>query len=157
MPVLANLKHEVFAQLLAQGTPASPAYVKAGYKKDDANAVRLAGNDKVRTRVRELAAEGAERAGVTIDRVIAEMAKIGFSDIRKAVSWDGNRVEMLQSHAIDDDTAGAIAEVAKTKDGVRIKFHDKASALLNLGKHLGMFREQQEISGRIEVSWLPPQ
>jgi hypothetical protein len=29
----------------------------------------------------------ASKAGVTVDRIVAELAKIGFSDIRKALDW----------------------------------------------------------------------
>ena len=33
-----------------------------------------------------------------------------------------------------------------TKDGIEIKMHDKASALVNIGKHLGLFTDKLEIS-----------
>ena len=153
MPVLSNPKYEIFAQELAKGTPASQAYVIAGYSKNDGNASRLNGNEKVRARVAELLAASAERAGVTIDRITAELAKIGFADIRKAVKWgdgvavsdeDGNvqisnGIALIGSDQVDDDTAGAIAEVSQTKDGLKLKMHDKRGALIDLGRHLGMF------------------
>jgi hypothetical protein len=43
---------------------------------------------------------------------------------------------LLSSTDIDDDTAAAISEVRKTKDGIAIKFYDKRAALAELGKHL---------------------
>jgi len=153
MPILSNPKHELFAQELAKGSPASQAYVSAGYSKNDGNASRLNGNEKVRARVDELLTASAEKAGVTISRIVNELAKIGFSDIRKAIKWgdgvavfddDGNvqisnGVALVGSDAIDDDAAGAVAEVSQTKDGLKLKMHDKRAALVDLGRHLGMF------------------
>ena len=105
-----------------------------------------------------------ERSGL-LDRVgawVLELAKVGYSDIRKAVRWgeeiaikdaEGNEaisngVAMLDSAEIDDDTAAAIAEVAQTRDGIKIKFHDKLGALEKIGKHLGMFVDRHEHSGK---------
>lgn len=170
MPLLSNPKHERFAQELAKGLSASAAYVAAGYAKSDSNASRLSGNEKVRARVQELLQEGAERAGVTVQRVVEELAKIGFSDIRKAVEWKGelvteednpdggdvlviknivtNHVHLVSSDEVDDDTAAAIAEIRQTREGLAIKLHDKRAALVDLGKHLGMFKERIEHTGK---------
>jgi phage terminase small subunit len=67
---------------------------------------------------------------------------------------------MLDSAEIDDDTAAAIAEVAQTRDGIKIKFHDKLGALEKIGKHLGMFVDRHEHSGKdggpIETRELSP-
>lgn len=170
MPILSNSKHELFAQGLAQGKSASAAYIDAGYEANAGNAGRLNRNEHVRARVEELLFAGAERAGVTIDRVVAELAKIGFSDIRKIVRWrsariteednpDGgdvlvvrnivtNMVEIIGSEDVDDDTAGAISEISQNeKGGVKIKMHDKPGSLEKLGRHLGMFPGKVEVSG----------
>jgi phage terminase small subunit len=55
---------------------------------------------------------------------------------------------MLDSAEIDDDTAAAIAEVSQTRDGIRIKFHDKLGALEKIGKHLGMLVDRHEHTGK---------
>ena len=63
MPVLAQSKHEKFAQLIAKGVSATNAYLSAGYAKVGAaqNASRLITNDKVLARIKERQAEVAER------------------------------------------------------------------------------------------------
>ena len=66
MPILPNPRHERFAQALAKGKPACAAYEEAGYRRNDGNAVRLKGNEKIKTRVSELQGQGAERAIVTL-------------------------------------------------------------------------------------------
>ena len=158
MAILKNAKHELFAQEIAKGATAAQAYVIAGYTKNDGNAIRLKGNEKIVARVEELMRASAEKAGVTVDRIVSELAKIGFGDIRRAVTWgaavavddgDGgtkiaNGVALINSQDLSDDDAAAISEVAQTKDGLRIKFHDKRAALVDLGRHLGMFVEKSE-------------
>jgi phage terminase small subunit len=166
MPVLSNAKHELFAQEVAKGTPLEKAYALAGYKPDPKNAARLTKNDAVRTRIDELLTLAAEKAGVTIQSVMSELAKIGFSDIRRAVKWghgiavegDGgevriaNGVSLIASDEIDDDTAAAISEVTQTKEGLKVKFHDKRAALVDLGRHLGMFKDKTESAVTITVN-----
>lgn len=163
MPILANPRHELFAQELAKGKSADEAYVIAGYSANRGNAARMNANESVQKRVEEIMQRGAERAEITVSKVLTELAKIGFSDIRKAVEWrsrlevkaqdaDGmpvalnvNDVALVNSEDLDDETAAAIAEVSQGKDGgLKIKLHDKRAALVDIGKHLGMFVERSE-------------
>jgi len=165
MPVLTNRKYELVAQGLAEGLTESDAYERAGYKRHDGNAGRCARDPRVQARVAEILAEGAEKAGVTVQRIVDELAKIAFADIRKAVKWRGhltresdnpdggdvlvikeivtNHVALVDGDEIDDDTAAAISEISQNQSGgVKLKMHDKLSALEKLGKHLGMFKDQ---------------
>ncbi|MFO1124000.1 MAG: terminase small subunit [Methylocystis sp.] len=166
MPVLENPRHEIFAREIAKGASQREAYRAAGYEGDersmDANAARLIADDRVAIRVQEIQAAAAKRAEITIERTLLELAKIGYADIRKAIRWgegiavkdaDGNEaisngVAMLGSDEIDDDTAASIAEVAQTRDGIKVKFHDKLAALEKIGKHLGMFVDRHEHYGK---------
>ncbi len=63
MPVLANSKHELFAQFASKGLSAAESYVKAGYSKAGAlqNGSRLIGNDNISARIKELQTAVAER------------------------------------------------------------------------------------------------
>jgi phage terminase small subunit len=104
----------------------------------------------------------ADRTDITADRVLKELAKIGFADIRKAIKWQGtlvteednpdggdtltiknvvtNNVQLVSSEEIDDETAAAISEISQnTNGGIKLKLHDKRAALVDIGKHLGMF------------------
>lgn len=183
MSVIGNARHERFAQEVAAGKSATEAYVVAGYSGTEAaaavSASRLLKNANVRQRISEIQAEAAKRAGITVEKVIAELAKIGFADIRRAVEWRGsltreqdnpdggdvlvikeifsNHVRLLDSDKIDDATAAAIAEVKQSPTGgLSIKFHDKQAALVNLGKHLGMFVEKHELTGKDGEPLAPP-
>lgn len=112
-----------------------------------------------------------EKLAITKEAVLGELAKIGFADIRKAVEWRGNmtretdqpdggdvlvikeitnqQVRLIDSDKIDDDTAAAIAEVRQSPTGgLSIKLHDKRGALVDLGRHLGLFKERVELTGK---------
>lgn len=166
MPVLANARHERFAQELAKGKSATQAYIEAGYEPNRHNAARLNTNEHIADRVQEILTAGAQRAEITVAKVLREYARIGFSDIRNAVNWhaltsemaeedeDGvpkvqtvNEVALVASDEMDFDTARAIAEISQTdKGGLKIKFHDKKGALDSIARHLGMFVDRSEIS-----------
>jgi hypothetical protein len=62
MAILSNPRHEQFAQLVAQGSPASKAYILAGYDAGNADscASRLSKHDKVSARINELRTAIAE-------------------------------------------------------------------------------------------------
>lgn len=179
MPVLPNPKHERFAQELAKGKTADEAYSFAGYRENHGNAGSLRRQQHISIRVAELltraqqievaATERAiERLAISKERVLAELAKIGFSDIRKAIRWKSalvteedneaggevlviktivtNCVEIVPSDELDDATAAAIAQVTQNiNGGVTVKLHDKRAALVDIGKALGMFPTKVEM------------
>lgn len=146
---------------------ATQAAIRAGYSKKTAASI---GQENLRKpdiakAIQEAQAARSKRTEITQDRVLKELAKIGFADIRKAVRWGGTQVEagedddgnqmMVAYHGlvlvaaddIDDDTAAAIAEVSEGREGLKVKFHDKRGALVDIGRHLGMFKDKVEYSG----------
>ncbi|QXN70888.1 putative terminase small subunit [Bacillus phage vB_BspP_Dartukuta] len=139
------------------------AAIRAGYSERTANeqAARLLANVSVSKAVADAQAERADRLEITADRVLAELAKIGFADMRDVASWgetvvdeDGkpiHGVKLVSSDKLTDSAAAAISEIAETPAGLRIKLHDKRAALVDMGKHLGMFTEKIEHSGAIQV------
>lgn len=159
MPVLKNPKHELFAHELAKGVTAEEAYRLAGYTPSLKNAQRLKSNEGIRSRVEEILSHAAVIAQVDVAQVLDELAKIAFSDVRRAIRWgDGilvrneetgemqlaNGVALIASDKIDDRTAAAISEISQTATGgLKLKFHDKKGALELIGKHLGMFVERR--------------
>ncbi|HEY8358673.1 MAG TPA: terminase small subunit [Ramlibacter sp.] len=149
------------------------AAIRAGFsaKSAKAKASQLLAMDHVAEAIAARQVVISNRLHVTQERVVAELAKIGFSDIRKAISWKPfvtemdfdddtgeqrlsvtNQVQIVGSDDIDDDTAAAIAEISQTdKGGLKIKLHDKRAALVDLGKHLGMFVDKVEHSGSMNL------
>lgn len=115
----------------------------------------------------------AQRTEVTQDMVMRELAKIGFADIRNVVRWgptelrvaaadEGGATEayhglrLIGADQIDDATAAAIAEVSEGREGLKVKMHDKRAALVDMGRHLGMFKDRVEHSGPDGAPLAPP-
>lgn len=71
MPVLANVKHERFAQEIAKGASSREAYGLAGFSTSsdaatDAGASRLLSTAKVKDRVAEILGRAATRAEISV-------------------------------------------------------------------------------------------
>jgi phage terminase small subunit len=165
-------KQQRFVEEYLVDLNATQAAIRAGYSRDTAHSIGHENLSKpdIAEAIAAAQAERAERTNITADKVLQELAKIGFSDIRKAIKWysqtsvatidtdadmqalagDGdlrfavaNQVELVSSDEIDDDTAAAIAEIGQTSTGaLKVKFHDKRGALVDIGRHLGMFKDR---------------
>jgi len=132
---------------------ATRAAIAAGYKEKTAPAMGAENLKKpyLAAEIARAMDERSSRTKITQDRILLELAKIGFSDLRKAMSDGGG---LLPPCEWDDETAGAISslEVVTTRSSDtdengnaipehvhKIKTWDKLAALEKLGKHLGMF------------------
>ena len=62
-----------------------------------------------------------------------------------------NGVMLVPSDEIDNDTAAAISEIKQTNSGIAIKFHDKKGALVDIGRHLGMFTDNVNLNGNVKL------
>lgn len=95
----------------------------------------------------------AKRTEISQDRVLKEYAKIAFLDPRKFFDESGN---LKQISNLDDDSAACIAGMDVITKNVmgedgnfeheytkKIKIADKLKALQDIGRHLGMFKDNQ--------------
>lgn len=152
---------------------ATRAY-KAAYKsckKDETartNSSRLLTNANIRAYIGERMEEREKRTEITQDKVLKELAKIGFADIKdyleyrtakSVVDHDENGepvidytqiVDVIDSTEVD---TSIIQEVSIGRDGTfKFKLYDKHKALQDIGKHLGMFTDKVELSGGMEIN-----
>lgn len=88
----------------------------------------------------------SKHAGITQERVLQELSRLAFLDIRKAFKEDGS---LRPLHELDDDTAAAIAGMEVVEIGgdgeaigvtKKIKLSDKKGALELVMRHMGMFQ-----------------
>jgi phage terminase small subunit len=156
MPVLKNAKHELFAQEVVKGRTLDAAYEIAGFKPHRANASRLRANDSISKRILELKkgiVRRVERSmAVSIERITDEFARIGFANITDVMAIRDGRVYVADTADMEENLTAAIAEIRQTKDGTVVKMHDKAGALVNLGKHLGYFKENIELNVTLSLA-----
>jgi phage terminase small subunit len=151
---------------------ATQAAIRAGYSENTAYSIGQENLKKpeIEKAISQAMELRAKRTDITADRVLKELAKIGFADIRRAVKWQSsliheednpeggdiaiiktivtNQVQLVSSEEIDDDTAAAVSEISQNSTGgLKIKLHDKRAALVDIGKHLGMFTDKVQLSG----------
>ncbi len=147
-------KEERFCQSYIIHLNLRKATEDAGYKPPDRrNGFEIFQRERVQNRIQELMDKRSERTQIAADNVLNELAKIGFSDLSKAFDENGN---LKHVQDIPEDTLSAISNVKVTtqKDGEEvlyvkeIKFWDKMAALEKIGKHLKLFTEKHEHTGK---------
>lgn len=159
-------KQKIFADEYLIDLNATRAY-KVAYprvKNEETAAAagaRLLRNVKVVEYVQKRMDERAQRTEITQDRVLQELAKLGFFDIRKLFDDSGKPLDIT---GLDDETAACIAglEVMDVYEGAgedkefagyvkKYKLSDKLKALELIGRHLGMFKDKLELSGGLDT------
>lgn len=150
-------KQEKFCQEYLIDLNATQAAIRAGYSEKTAYAT---GHENLRKpdiqeRLSKLRKGLEENTEVTQERIIKELSRIAFLDIRKFFNEDGSLKQITE---LDDDTAAAIAGMdvsVLTKLGndnskevlkefvKKIKSVDKKGALELLMKHLGMMANEK--------------
>jgi phage terminase small subunit len=161
-----TIKQEKFCLAYIETGNASEAYRRAyDCKKMSANAIavnasRLMDNTKVALRVAELQANLQKRHEVTVDRIISELALLGFSNMLDYMQPQDDGTAYVDLSKLTREQAAAISEVtvesymeghgedARPVKKVKFKLTDKRSALVDLGKHFGMFKDIHEVSGK---------
>ncbi|MGY3393453.1 hypothetical protein ACVWW6_006044 [Bradyrhizobium sp. USDA 3311] len=100
-----------------------------------------------------------EKAAITIDDVIAELAKIGFANAKDyiRVTADGDPYVNLGEMTPEQSAAVSSITVEDYKDGrgddardvkkISFRLHDKRAALVSIGEHLGGFKKRHEHTG----------
>jgi phage terminase small subunit len=81
----------------------------------------------------------ARAAHVEASRVLAEYARLAFSDLGRVAQWEKNGLILKPWGEIAEDDRAAIAALSGGKDGARIRLHSKQRALDSLARHLGLF------------------
>lgn len=152
-------KQETFATGIASGLSQAEAYRQAYPRsqkwKDEAvwvKASQLMSDGKVQLRVQELGAKAAAANEVTVGRIVRELALIAFGSKRTVMSWGPGGVVLKDSETLTDDEAAVVSEVKETTSAtggsLSLKTHDKVKALELLGKHVGMFTDKVELTGK---------
>ncbi len=122
------------------------AAIRAGYSPKTAVVIGTQNLTKlsVQHELSRLMEKRVAKTGVTAERVVLELARIAFFDIRKLYGANGN---LLEPTELDDDTARAVSSIklstsigddGETIRNTEIKTNDKVKALALLAKHTGV-------------------
>ena len=133
---------------------ATQAAIRAGYSAKTAYSI---GHENLKKpEIAEAIAEARkaieEKLDITVDMIVRELAKLGFSNMLDYTRITDDGLLAADLSNLTPDRAAAITEVTcesvpipgGTEGGVvtktKIKLADKRAALVELGKHLGMFK-----------------
>lgn len=113
----------------------------------------------IAARMREL----RHTTNVTQERIVAQMARIAFGDIRELYDEEGN---LRPLHELSEDQVAMIEGIdvleGKAEDGnkllqtKRIKLAPKLQYLMQLGKFKGLFNDKIEVEAKIETKDVTP-
>ena len=138
------------------------AALRVGYKpKLPRGGYEVLRHPAVAAAIAEARASRSAVAGITPERVLAELGRLAFSDIRRLAAWGGDgpdaqagetggaggrgarraRLRLLASSEIDPDTAAAISEIMQP-GGRKLKLPDKTRPLELIARLLGMFKDR---------------
>ena len=124
---------------------AKQAAIRAGYAKGsaaDRGWELLHRCPPVMARLKEAMAERAQRTQIDAERVLKELARLAFADMRNYLTEGPNKTLVVRPLAqLSEDDRAALAEVQAEGDAKtlrRIKLHDKRAALELLARHLGL-------------------
>ena len=155
-----NDKQKRFCEEYLIDLNATQAAIRAGYSVKTANeqGSQLLAKLSVQEEISAKMAERSKRTGVNQDRIVQELARLAFCNITDVVDRDGK----IRDSATEDDLACIESmKVKKTSIGNgenisdseerEVKIYSKLKALELLGKHLGMWRDKQDINIALPV------
>lgn len=153
-------------EYLIDPTSQKAAAIRAGYAipTSQETSSRLMSHPKVKEAIRRGQLDLSEKMGITAQRVLQELALIGFAKINDSVSVGPDGEAEVDLKGLSQGNPNSPTEVTvsitkgrhagKTTTIKSVKHADKVSALEKIGKHLGMFKEQVEHSGTVTLEQL---
>jgi phage terminase small subunit len=129
------------------------AALRAGYSAKCAGptATNLNQNPVVKAAIEEGRKTVIEKFELNTDRIIQELCKIAFANLGEQVTVNEHGDIVVENGApvelsIESDGKGKVLKKVKT-----VRSADKLAALVQIGKQLGMFKDQVELSGKVSL------
>lgn len=134
---------------------ATQAAIRAGYSTKSAKDIGCENLAKpnIRACIDKAMAERSKRTGINADRVLQELARIGFVNPKDIINF--NKASVHADASVDDLAAIQSVKVktmqSENGDMVEreVRLNDKLKALELMGKHLGMFKENVNLNANV--------
>ena len=128
---------------------ATKAAIRAGYSEKSAEQQghHLLKKPQVKAYIEELKTKQLAKIDITAEKVLQELAVIGFSNINDFVDFGENGITIKDHSELPRNLLSAVSEVSESKgitghSSVKFKLHDKLNALEKLAKHLKLYDEE---------------
>lgn len=160
-----SAKQQRFVEEYMIDLNATQAAIRAGYSEKTAKVIGSENLSKpaIAAAIAAKREKLAQKAEITAEKVLQELALIGFSNMQDYMRAGSDGDPYLDFSGLTREQAAALAEVTvedfkegrgeSARDVRRVKFKlsDKRQALVDIGKHLGMFKEQIQHTGEISL------
>ena len=172
-PLKAELytKQGLFVREYLIDLNATKAAERAGYSKRTAysQGQRLLQHAAVRDEIQALMDKRATKLEITAERVLAELALIGFANMLDYIAVGENGAARVDLSKLTREQAAAINEITVEEftertgedgDGkpifenvrrTKFKLSDKRAALVDLGRHLKLFTDKVQLDGELRT------
>jgi phage terminase small subunit len=155
---LTNLKRERFCREWIIDHNGTQAAIRSGYSPRTANeqAAQLLANLSVQARVRFLDSRVVQGLEIAAETSVRELAKLAHANMLDYVVVRGDGTACIDLSRITREQAAAIQEItvdeymdgkgedARLVKRVKVKLYDKRQALVDLGRHQGIFQADNE-------------
>lgn len=158
-------KQKAFVREYLVDLNATQAAIRAGYSEKTARQAghRMLTNVDIQQAIQSALQKREQKLEITQQSVVNELAKIGFANMADYMRVGPGGDPVLDFSKLTRDQSAALSEVTvedftdgrgeDARDVRRVKFKlaDKRAALVDIGRHLGMFPNKLEIKGKVQV------
>ena len=169
MPVLTNIRYELFAQAVAKGLDDSTALTQAGFQSHPGTATKLSQRPEVRSRIDEIVTHDVHEVAAASDLIINVLTDIVKFNITDVVEWGPRRITpgrkrpppkkgskldppyvitFKGSRNLPLSTSRCIASIQQHAHGFSLTPYDKLKAAQMLGNHIGMWKVDKQSDDR---------
>ena len=152
-PLQARFVEEYLIELNAK-----EAAIRAGYSPKTAKqkGYALLKIPKIYAAIKAAKKARSERTEINQDEVLQELHHLAFSNLADIVEWGPDGATIKDSADLTPEQQRCVLEVTVTKTGkdtatTKLKLHDKKGSLELLGRHLGTFPNNVNLSGALGV------
>lgn len=150
-------KQKMFVLEYMKDLNATQAAIRAGYSEKTAKQIGEENLSKpyMQAAIEEQMKAREVRTLVTADRVVKELAKVAFADLKDFVQFGPGGVTIRPDDEVDGTMLAEVSETITQAGGSKkVKMYDKLKALELLGRHLAMFtdRLEQKVDGDLRIS-----
>lgn len=150
--------------LLDPARNGSAAAKRAGFspKASKEIAYDLLSKPHIQAKIEEDQEVAAKKLGITRERVLLELAQIGFANLKHLISQDEEGNTNVNLSYLPENLTSPISELRITTTGAKgskvqnatIKLADKRQALIDMAKMMGWYKDKVEVTGQVSLEQL---
>ena len=131
---------------VSNGHNGTKAAIDAGYSTNTAKQIATENLSKpyINERIKELEQPVIEKLELDENWVISKLKSFSDTLITDFFEIKNGNIELKDLSELPKEKIAAIESIKQTKHGIEIKLVDKKGSTVDIGKHLGMFKEQVE-------------